>query len=70
MALGFTLIFGIMKVVNFAHGTLHAWGRCGVGPFPEDRLSCSRSSCLLSAQRNKRYPGRYRHMERLGAVIA
>lgn len=30
MALGFTLIFGIMRIVNFAHGELYMFGASGV----------------------------------------
>lgn len=33
MALGFTVIFGIMKVINFAHGALYLLGAYGVFAF-------------------------------------
>ena len=59
MAVGLTLIFGVMRVVNFAHGDMMVWGmylawllatRLGVDPYA--RLRAVRGRAVRSGGRS------------------
>ena len=54
MALGLSLIFGVMRVINFAHGDMMVWGmyltywlfvRAGMDPYLSILVTGAGSSC-------------------------
>jgi branched-subunit amino acid ABC-type transport system permease component len=59
VSLGLTIIFGVMKVLNIAHGGVCAWGRVRCGVFG--------AACLLAGFKAPHWPD---HVDPRSALCA